>query len=142
VIEEKGRPTPALHRAVSPPVNAQISRPGFGRSFKRVPTQGEAVTKGSPGGKHPTGKGAVRSPAFRLSAASRKAAGFRRAGFGSAELFGDSTPEGGDVETDFRQHLRAVFPTGRQRHHELAVPIHEEFDLPPAGFGDPVLADS
>src|SRR5436305_11008818 len=52
---------------------AQISHPGFGRSFERVPTQGEAVTKGSPGGKHPTGKGAVRSPAFRLSAASRKA---------------------------------------------------------------------
>ena len=35
---------------------AQISHPGFGRSFERVPTQGEAVTKGSPGGKHPTGK--------------------------------------------------------------------------------------
>ena len=42
---------------------AQISHPGFGRSFERVPTQGEAVTKGNPGGKHPTGKGAVRSPA-------------------------------------------------------------------------------
>jgi hypothetical protein len=57
--------TPPAYRAV-----ARAERPPFGRTaVKERRRRSYPATKGKPGGKLPAGNGALRSPAFKVSAA-------------------------------------------------------------------------